>query len=76
MTLNIHHRAAGQKPAEHLLEAELAARWRLSERTLQRWRGSGQGPGFLRIGNKRIVYRLIDIEAFEAAARHVEGGGQ
>ncbi|MBB6411932.1 helix-turn-helix transcriptional regulator [Mesorhizobium sangaii] len=75
MTLINSHRPTGQKPAEHLLEAELAARWRLSQRTLQRWRGSGQGPGFLLIG-KRVLYRLTDIEAFEAAARHIEGGGK
>lgn len=76
MTLKFpHHRPTGKSPAALLLEAELATRWRLSERTLQRWRGSGRGPAFLRIG-KRIVYKVDDVEAFEAGARQGEGAGQ
>jgi hypothetical protein len=52
-----------------LSQHELAQRWRLSPRTLERWRWLGQGPAFLRLG-RRIAYRLSDIEAFEAAQRH------
>ena len=37
----------------------------MSERTLERWRWLGQGPRFLKIGG-RVLYRLEDIEAFEA----------
>lgn len=51
-----------------LSQHELAQRWRLSPRTLERWRWLGQGPAFLRLG-RRIAYRLTDIEAFEAAQR-------
>jgi ribosome-binding protein aMBF1 (putative translation factor) len=51
-----------------LSQHELAQRWRLSPRTLERWRWLGQGPAFLRLG-RRIAYRLSDIEAFEAAQR-------
>jgi hypothetical protein len=40
------------------------AMW-VSERTLERWRWLGQPPRFLKIGG-RVVYRLEDIEAFEA----------
>lgn len=47
-------------------EAELAERWRLSVRTLQRWRADGSGPVFLRPG-RRIAYRRLDVERFEAA---------
>jgi hypothetical protein len=50
----------------HLLEPELALRWRLSMRTLQRWRRAGAGPAFLQLG-RRVVYRLSDIERFERA---------
>jgi hypothetical protein len=57
----------------HLLEHELATRWRLSARTLQRWRRAGSGPPFLRLG-RRVAYRLSDIERFETA--HVRVGGQ
>ena len=51
--------------AHHLNQTELARRWRMSERTLERWRWLGQPPRFLKIGG-RVVYRLEDIEAFEA----------
>ena len=46
-------------------QRDLAQRWSLSERTLERWRWLGQGPPFLKIGG-RVLYRLEDIEAFEA----------
>lgn len=55
-----------------LTEAELARRWLHSPRSLQRWRRRGDGPPHLRLG-RRIIYRLVDVEAFEAAAR--SGGG-
>ena len=56
-----------------LLESELAQRWRLSVRTLQRWRRVGSGPVFLRLG-RRVAYRLSDVERFETA--HVSAGGR
>ena len=49
----------------HLNQTELARRWRMSERTLERWRWLGQGPRFMKLGG-RVAYRLEDIEAFEA----------
>lgn len=51
---------------KHLTQKELARRWCLSPRTLERWRWLNQGPVFLKIGG-RVAYRLIDIEAFEKA---------
>jgi hypothetical protein len=50
----------------HLNEIDLARRWRVSERTLERWRWLQQGPQYLKIGG-RVVYRLEDVEAFERA---------
>lgn len=50
----------------HLHQLELARRWCVSPRTLERWRWLKQGPRFLKIGG-RVVYRLEDIEAFEKA---------
>ena len=52
-------------PITHLHQVELARRWKLSPRTLERWRWLGQGPRYLKIGG-RVVYRLDDIEAYEA----------
>lgn len=51
-------------PVKHLNGVELSRRWRISPRTLERWRWLGQGPAFLKIGG-RVVYRLEDIEAYE-----------
>lgn len=52
-------------PLRHLNQVELARRWKISPRTLERWRWLGQQPRYLKIGG-RVVYRLADIEAFEA----------
>ena len=51
------------RSVRHLTQAELARRWRRSERTLERWRLSNQGPPHLQIGG--VLYRLVDIEEFE-----------
>jgi hypothetical protein len=50
---------------QHFNQVELSRRWRLSPRTLERWRFQGTGPRYLKIGG-RVVYRLEDIEAYEA----------
>jgi hypothetical protein len=52
--------------AQLLLQSELAARWRISPRTLERWRSIGTGPDWLRLG-ARILYRLDDVLAYEQA---------
>jgi predicted site-specific integrase-resolvase len=52
-------------PIKHLRQAEVAQRWNVSPRTLERWRWTGQGPRFLKVGG-RVVYRIEDIEAYEA----------
>jgi hypothetical protein len=54
------------QPVHHLNQIELSRRWKVSPRTLERWRWLGQGPVHLKIGG-RVLYRLEDIEMFEAA---------
>jgi len=49
-----------------LTQKELARRWTISHRTLERWRWKGEGPAFMKIGG-RIVYRLEDVLAHEQA---------
>lgn len=56
-------------PIRHFNQVELSRRWSISPRTLERWRWLGQGPRFLKIGG-RVVYRLEDVEVFEAARAH------
>lgn len=50
-----------------LTQKELARRWAISHRTLERWRWTGEGPDYLKLGG-RVIYRLEDIMTFEAAA--------
>ena len=57
---------------QHINQVELSRRWRLSPRTLERWRYQGTGPQFLKVGG-RVVYRLADIEAFEAEQLRATG---
>ena len=52
-----------------LRQKALATRWGISERTLEQWRWQGKGPRYLKIG-ARVVYRLSDVEAYEAAHLH------
>lgn len=55
------------QPIRHLNQVQLARRWSLSPRTLERWRWRDQGPAYLKVGG-RVVYRLEDVETFERAA--------
>ena len=50
-----------------LTQKEPARRWAISHRTLERWRWTGEGPDYLKLGG-RVIYRLEDIMTFEAAA--------
>lgn len=52
----------------HMTQLDLARRWRISPRTLERWRWLRQGPPYLKIG-AIVTYRLEDVEAFEATQR-------
>jgi hypothetical protein len=57
-----------QQALDFLVERELAQRWRVSVRTLQRWRGQGSGPGWLKIGG-RVIYPLPEILELEEQVR-------
>lgn len=50
----------------HFNQVQLARRWSLSPRTLERWRWLKEGPDYLKIGG-HVVYRLEDIERYEAS---------
>jgi hypothetical protein len=55
-------------PVIHFNQIELARRWRVSPRTLERWRWRRQGPAYLKIGG-RVAYAVDDVVAFETARR-------
>jgi len=48
----------------HLNQKQLAQRWCLSHRTLERWRCLGQGPVWLKVGG-RVLYRIEDVQNHE-----------
>jgi hypothetical protein len=54
----------------HLNQVQLSRRWSLSPRTLERWRWLKSGPKYLKVGG-RVIYRLEDIEAYEAGQMRV-----
>jgi predicted DNA-binding transcriptional regulator AlpA len=49
-----------------LTQREAAAFLRLSERTLERWRLTGDGPRWVKAG-RRVLYRAADLEAWIAS---------
>jgi hypothetical protein len=57
---------------KHFNQVQLARRWGISERTLERWRWRREGPEYMKIGG-RVAYALADIEAFEAMQRRRPG---
>lgn len=46
---------------------ELAERWGLSTKTLDRWRNTGDGPPYLKFG-RTVRYRMEDVIEFEQRA--------
>lgn len=55
-----------QHPGDILTPREVAAEYRLAERTLANWRALKQGPRFLKFGARMVRYRRADVEAFIA----------
>lgn len=51
--------------SKFLREGELAGRWRVNVKTLQRWRYQSKGPNYVKFAG-RVVYPIDVIEAFEA----------
>ncbi len=58
----------------HMTQRELSRRWRVSVRSLERWRAEGKGPCWLRLCG-RVVYRAEDVLAFENAGLNRPSGG-
>ncbi|WP_144186619.1 helix-turn-helix transcriptional regulator [Elioraea rosea] len=49
---------------ELLSERDLRDRYGIPERTSQRWRMTGDGPPYVRLGARRVAYRRDDVEAW------------
>lgn len=52
-------------------EKELASRWKVSVRTVRKWRLDGKGPAYLKIEGA-VRYRLSDVLAKES--QYLQGG--
>ena len=48
----------------HFDKLQLADRWGLSPKTLERWCVIGTGPKYIRLPGK-VIYRLCEFEAYE-----------
>jgi len=59
-------------PPTWLTTAELADRWRMATRTLERWRANTRGPAWHHIGG-RVLYVFADILAYEDIHRRKGG---
>ena len=59
---------------KHLNQIDLAARWNISHRTLERWRWTGEGPQYVKLGG-RVVYRLEDVEECQRRSKIRPCGG-
>ena len=56
---------------QYLTEAEAARALDVSLRTLQRWRASGMGPPYSRVGPRRLRYSHTDLALWLADQRHL-----
>ena len=63
---------APAQPLRHLNQVQLAQRWGVSPRTLERWRWLGVGPAYLKLVGT-VAYRMEDVLAYEKAQRKVAG---
>lgn len=59
---------AEERPSAFLTQRELAERWKVSGRTLERWRAEPYGPSWITIGGS-IRYPMRDVLAWEAGHR-------
>lgn len=57
-----------EPPSRLLREREAAEILTLKVTTLRRWRWSGRGPRYLKLGGA-VRYQLADIEAFKEASQ-------
>ena len=55
------------EPTKYLDEDSVAELLSVSVRTIQRWRGTGEGPPFIRAGARRVIYDPAQVNAWAAA---------
>lgn len=57
---------------EYISQSDFCKRYLIAKRTAERWRVTGDGPRWVRLGQRRVGYRLSDCErwALERTYRH------
>jgi predicted DNA-binding transcriptional regulator AlpA len=50
----------------YLPEREMCKRLNIAPRTAQRWRTTGEGPKYIRLGPRKIAYAEDDCDAYAA----------
>ena len=50
----------------YLTENQFCELYAVSPRTAERWRSTGDGPPFIRLGRRFVRYRMTDCEAWAA----------
>ena len=59
-----HHAEDGPVQPVHLTPRQVAERYQVDVRTLQRWRDAGDGPSWIKV-RKTVRYPLADLIAWE-----------
>jgi hypothetical protein len=47
---------------EYVTERGLKTKYLIAPRTAQRWRVTGGGPAWIRLGRRKVIYRIRDVE--------------
>jgi hypothetical protein len=55
-----------------LTTPELAQRWKMSARSLERWRRQGRGPAYISLPRK-VLYPLANVQAYENGRLRLRG---
>lgn len=69
MTLSTAWQLAGHSDGRRLRTPDAAQYLGVGESTLEKWRCTGEGPVFERVGNRIVVYSVAALESFLAARR-------
>jgi predicted site-specific integrase-resolvase len=67
LTVEENTEAGGLKPLLTALQA--AERLGVPASLLERWRGTGEGPAYIKLSGKYVRYQQADLEAFVEARR-------
>jgi predicted DNA-binding transcriptional regulator AlpA len=59
--------ALGDAAERYLTPQQFCAIYNIAPRTAERWRVTGDGPKWVRLGLRKVGYRLSDCEAWAAA---------